>query len=425
MTASPDPQQAAPGASRTSDSLRKREARRRVLFIGEGSTLAHAARPLALAAALPVDRYDVTISTPERYRRWVADHVSWLPLQAQSSETFAERVKAGKQLFSRARLEQYLAEDLGHIQGVRPHVIVGDFRLSLAASARASGTPYISISNAYWNPDLPLRPLRPTLTIFRRWPRPIAELAFRMLLPAALRWHAKPVDELLSAHGLQGIDGDVRRAFTEADLILYADFPALFPDTVESGRQSFLGPVCWEPTAALPDWWGRVPDDKPVAYVTLGSSGEVAMIDAISGWLGQMGYTVLLATAERVNMKGDGPTLFVSDYLPGLAACERADLVICNGGSPTTTQALLKGRPVLGIASNMDQLLNMRAVQATSAGICLRADSLTRRRFERAVHRLSGFRAAKAAAPFATVSARGDPVQVLSRAIDRLTPTFD
>ena len=425
MTAPPEPQRPSRPRSRGApDSRMKREPRRRVLFIGEGSTLAHAARPLALAAALPADRYEVTIATPERYRRWVAEHVSWLPLQAQSPDAFAERVRAGKPLFSRARLEQYLTEDLEHIRGVRPHVIVGDFRLSLAASARTSGTPYISISNAYWSPSQPLRPLRPTLALFRGWPRPVAELAFRLILPAALRWHAKPVDELLAAHGLRGIDRDVRRAFTEADLVLYADFPALFPDTVESERQSFLGPICWEPTAALPDWWRRVPDDKPVAYVTFGSSGEVAMLGAVIAWLGQMGYTVLLATAERADVKGDDRTLFVADYLPGLAACERADLVICNGGSPATTQALLKGRPVLGIASNMDQLLNMRAVQATNAGICLRADHLNRRRFERAVHKLSGFRAAKAAAVFAAESARGDPVQVLTKAIDRLTPSF-
>ena len=67
MTASPEsPKSAHPRTSEAHDPGTKREARRRVLFIGEGSTLAHAARPLALAAALPSDRYDVTIATPER-----------------------------------------------------------------------------------------------------------------------------------------------------------------------------------------------------------------------------------------------------------------------------------------------------------------------------------------------------------------------
>ena len=42
----------------------------RVLFIGEAATLAHVARPLALAAALPKHRYEVVLATPERYRDW-------------------------------------------------------------------------------------------------------------------------------------------------------------------------------------------------------------------------------------------------------------------------------------------------------------------------------------------------------------------
>ena len=113
------------------------EPRRRVLFIGEGSTLAHAARPLALASALPPDRYEVLLAAPERYRRWAPEQVAWASLQSQTAEAFARRVSAGKPLFSRARLEQYVAEDLKLISGFRPDVVVGDFRLSLAASLMA------------------------------------------------------------------------------------------------------------------------------------------------------------------------------------------------------------------------------------------------------------------------------------------------
>ncbi len=280
--------------------------------------------------------------------------------------------------------------------------------------------PYISLSNAYWSPDRPLRAPRPLLDRFSGWPAPAAGLAFRLLLPAALRWHARPVDELMTAHGLGGVGLDVRRAFTEADLTLYADFPGLFPDVAETARRRFLGPVLWEPPVAEPDWWDAIPDDKPLAYVTLGSSGEVDALERIVRWLQQMGYAVLLATAGRAEVEGDGQTLFVADYLPGLLVCELADLVVCNGGSPTATQALAKARPVLGVVSNMDQLLNMRAVQEQGAGVCVRADALTPRRFENAVNRLSGFRAAKAAARFAAEAAALDPVRTLIQAIEEL-----
>ncbi len=47
--------------------------------------------------------------------------------------------------------------------------------------------------------------------------------------------------------------------------------------------------------------------------------------------------------------------------------------MICNGGSPTTQRALTAGVPVLGIADNLDQYLNMQAVAASGAGRLLRS----------------------------------------------------
>ena len=131
-----------------------------------------------------------------------------------------------------------------------------------------------------------------------------------------------------------------------------------------------------------------------------------------------MGYGVMLATAGRAAVEGDGRSLFAADYLPGAEASKRADLVICNGGSPTSTQALLQGRPVLGVASNLDQFLNIRAVQARGAGRGLRADALTRGGFKDAVDRLAGFRAAKAAAALAAEAQAYEPAQALAEAIE-------
>ena len=48
--------------------------------------------------------------------------------------------------------------------------------------------------------------------------------------------------------------------------------------------------------------------------------------------------------------------------------------VVCNGGSSTTAQALLRGIPVVGIAHNLDQYLNMHYIERFGAGTLLRAD---------------------------------------------------
>ena len=56
---------------------------------------------------------------------------------------------------------------------------------------------------------------------------------------------------------------------------------------------------------------------------------------------------------------------------------ETADLVVCNGGSPSTQQALAHGTPVLGIPANLDQHLNMQSVDRAGAGCLVRSDQLT------------------------------------------------
>ena len=71
-----------------------------------------------------------------------------------------------------------------------------------------------------------------------------------------------------------------------------------------------------------------------------------------------------------------------------MEAAARADLVICNGGSPTAQQALAAGTPVLGICSNLDQYLNMQAVEQAGAGKLLRAGKAGRSAIRAAVDEL-------------------------------------
>lgn len=80
--------------------------------------------------------------------------------------------------------------------------------------------------------------------------------------------------------------------------------------------------------------------------------------------------------------------MFCADYLPGTAAAARADLVVCNGGSPTSYQALVQGTPVLGIPGNLDQYLNMHYLEKAGLGRCLRGTQLSAGTVADAAHRL-------------------------------------
>ena len=94
--------------------------------------------------------------------------------------------------------------------------------------------------------------------------------------------------------------------------------------------------------------------------------------------------------------------------------------MVYNGGSPTSQQALAAGVPVLGIAGNLDQYLNMRAVAAMGAGTLLRSDRLNEDGVRRAVLDLLERPAARGAAvQVAQLFQRYDMAQRFEAAVQR------
>ncbi|MCB0311045.1 MAG: hypothetical protein KDD42_07410, partial [Bdellovibrionales bacterium] len=104
--------------------------------------------------------------------------------------------------------------------------------------------------------------------------------------------------------------------------------------------------------------------------------------------LSRMGVGVMLSLAGNERLSETFENVFQADFLPGDLACRRADFVISNGGSPTGYQALRAGKPLIGIASNMDQLLFMQGVEQLGAGISVRSDICRSVDIERAVSKV-------------------------------------
>jgi UDP:flavonoid glycosyltransferase YjiC (YdhE family) len=135
----------------------------------------------------------------------------------------------------------------------------------------------------------------------------------------------------------------------------------------------------------LPRELDAEPSGTPLVYVTLGSSGDVRLIDALLRALGRLPVRVLLATAGRFDQKSFPPNVIAARYVPGSEAARRAALVICNGGSSTGYQALNEGVPVLGLPFNFDQSLAMQAIARAGAGLAVLPHEATAERLMFAV----------------------------------------
>lgn len=364
----------------------------KILFFAEAVTLAHVARPLALASALPPNEFEMTIACSDRYRSFLADVPAQIaPLNSISGEQFARALAAGRPVYDAETLRRYVREDLDLIESTRPSLVVGDFRLSLSVSCRLAGVPYATITNAYWSPYFAGRqpfPL-PVLPMTRALPVPAAAALFALARPIAFAMHSAPMNRVRTENGLAPLGRDLRRVYADADHVLYADIPSLFPMRDLPPRHIALGPILWSPPQARPAWWNAIPAGKPVVYVTLGSSGAAQSLRVVLDALASMDILGIVSTAgQDVSLPTGASNLFVAPYLPGTEAAARSALVVCNGGSPTSQQALAAGVPVLGIAANMDQFLNMGAIADAEAGILLRADRLRPNQVRAAIERL-------------------------------------
>jgi len=353
--------------------------RTRVLFVVEAVTLAQVVRLWTLAQALDPSLYEIHFASArfdERIfgaggvplRRW--------PIRSLAPEVVDAAVAAGKRIYERQTLAGYVEEERALLRAIRPAVVVGDLRLSLAVSAPLEKVPHVALINAYWSPHavrdaFPL----PDHPIVRVLGERIAARYFPLALPKVFAHFARPVNALRQQHGLPPV-GSLPEVLLHGDATIFPDVPSLVPTAGAPPNHHYLGPVLWAPRVPLPAWWPALEADRPTAYVTMGSSGRTDRLGVVLRAIVRRGFQAIVATAGRVQVPEGLPHVYVSDLIPGDAAAARASLVVCNGGSTTGYQALAAGRPVIGIASNLDQYLAMTAVEKAGAGVLLRAGSV-------------------------------------------------
>jgi len=351
--------------------------RKKILLVAEAVTLAHVGRLLALARTLDRQRYDVHFACAPGYEPFFKDaQLRHWPLISIASARFLAALAAGKPVYDARTLHQYVLDDMRLWQAVRPDVVIGDFRLSLSVSARLAEVPYVAVANAYWSPYVRQHYQVPALPLSRVLPIELADRLFRLVRPLAFALHCRPLNRVRRAYRMPSLGYDLRRIYTDADHVLYADIPEMFPAHELPVTHSYLGPVTWSPPTEPPSWWDALPGGRDLVYVTLGSSGQGALLPRVLQALAPLPLTVVAATAGTVDPGLLPDNVHVASYLPGEQAAQRSRLVICNGGSPTSQQALAAGVPVLGIAGNLDQYLNMDGVVRTGAGLLLRSDRL-------------------------------------------------
>ena len=363
--------------------------RKRVLFFAEAVTLAHLARCIDIARKL-VDsgKYIVAFACDSRFNNIIGDRrFIEFPLSSISCQQFEKKLNKGSPVYDTATLVAYVNDDLAIIDQFKPDFIFGDFRLSLAISSRLTKTTYATITNAYWSPYVDSAYPVPEIPLTKIFGVSFAQKAFNLVRPIVFWLHSLPFNRACKKFGLAPLAYDMREVYTHADYTLYADIEDLFSMRELPKNHLFIGPVLWSAPVALPDWWETIPNERPIIFVTLGSSGNASLVPMILETLAALPVTVVCATAQRAQFTQRYSNVYIADFLPADLAVKRADVVICNGGSPMVYQSLVENKPVIGIPSNLDQYLMMSALLNAGRGYMIRSGLVKPALIEQAVER--------------------------------------
>jgi UDP:flavonoid glycosyltransferase YjiC (YdhE family) len=344
----------------------------RILIFAEAVTLAHVARPIALSRVLRQLGHDVCIAASEVADRWLeGEPVSRQTISSIDPSRFLGALARGAPPYDVQTLKRYVQDDLRAIAAWSPEIVIGDFRLSLYISARLAQIPYGAIANAYWSRRYWPGVAAPSVPVLDWLSQPLADATFRLVYPIAFALHARPFRRACDHFGVESPGPDIRDIYTASDATAFADAEACYePDASKAGA-TFIGPLSWQPVATEPLPIFEYGD--PIVFVTLGSSGRTEMLPRLLAMLEQLPVRYIVAGESMENIANEsGRCIFASPFINYADACARAVVTICNGGAPATYASLGAGTPVIGVVSNLDQVLNMRTVERLGAGLALR-----------------------------------------------------
>ena len=385
-------------------------ARKRILFLAEGATMAHFVRPLALAGALDSNRYDVQFFAPARLFRYLQD--SPFPvgeLASMPGEQFLANIAKGAPLFPARVIRGYVEEERALFRTLRPDLVIGDMRLSLPISARLESVPHAVMINAYWSPYARHLSVVPSLPITRAISPRLLSPIFKLTEPLAYAVHVGQVNRVRKHFGIPALPPDIRTLYTEGDYVLYPDIPEFVPVSNAPKSHRYVGICQWTPPTPKPDWWTRMlADPKPKVFVSLGSSGPLRAMPALLRALAKLPVSVMLSTSGReiAEMPGE---MYRADLLPYTETAAQASVVVSHGGSGGVYPAIAAGTPVLAIPSNADMHLSTFFLEESGAGTGVRVEEATEKRLQQALEKLLAEpRYRDAAKRWATVYARYD-----------------
>jgi len=169
----------------------------------------------------------------------------------------------------------------------------------------------------------------------------------------------------------------------KADLTIVNDLPDYYDQSKFPPNVKFTGPLFSLPhiDEAIDPEILKVFDpenDKPKVFCTLSSSGSEEMLKEVIKVFtygeGLNWNAVILSphfsVEDAYKILGEREGVYITDkFIPAQKVNALADIVICHGGQGTVQTAIHSGTPLVGVAAQQEQFINLSNVESRGAGI--------------------------------------------------------
>jgi len=234
------------------------------------------------------------------------------------------------------------------------HAVVANVAPAAHLAALTLGIPSFEISQGFHVPP-PAMPSPP----LRHW-----EPAPRARLEAADRRVLHAINTVLSDHGVQPL-ATIGELFADRSMLLTYPELDVYP---ERGPSDYYGITDSGEGKAAPDWpAGSGP--RLFAYLYSYFKGLDPLLAAIAA-LKSPTLVFCRGIDPKLREKYDGGSVrFSAEAMSVSQLLPQADIVVCHGSHQMTAQALLAGKPVLVLPTQLEQFLIMRRLVRFGAGL--------------------------------------------------------
>jgi len=266
--------------------------------------------------------------------------------------------------FNAKELEPRVENEIEYFHEIKPAAVLTGWCLSIPVSARAADVPFVNILHStsiqeYYKEGLQTWPDR--LYWFEKFfPREKLDARInRRILEAD--FPARPYNKIGEKYDLNKFKNFLK--VIEGDYTLLADIPEWVNLPKVRSNIHYVGPLPARINAEIPKELENLPEDKPIIYFAMGSSGRPKLVKEIIEGFKDKPYCVIAPVKSHMeNMDVEVPTnVIVTGFLPAHRVNPMAAISVIHGGQNTVMQASLSETPIVGMGMHPEQEANLEA----------------------------------------------------------------